>query len=114
MTTEVHADSRNWADLAPDVEVLQGRRAGFVSRAIAFVIDAVIVIGGVPVIMYGIAAVQGLLEFEPRAQPTIPDLSPREIEIIRFMAEGRSNKTIAGWLDMTEASVKVQIRKLIA
>jgi uncharacterized RDD family membrane protein YckC len=74
MTTEVHADSRNWADLAPDVEVLQGRRAGFVSRAIAFVIDAVIVIGGVPVIMYGIAAVQGLLEFEPpNYPPDIPD-----------------------------------------
>jgi two-component system nitrate/nitrite response regulator NarL len=43
----------------------------------------------------------------------MPDLTPREIEIIRFMAEGHSNKTIAGWLSLTEPSVKVQIRKLL-
>lgn len=46
-------------------------------------------------------------------EPTMPDLTPREIEIIRFMAEGHSNKTIAGWLSLTEPSVKVQIRKLL-
>ena len=57
--------------------------------------------------------VHRLLELEPRADASMPDLTPREIEIIRFIAEGRSNKTIAGWLDLTEASVKVQIRRLL-
>jgi two-component system nitrate/nitrite response regulator NarL len=55
--------------------------------------------------------VHRLLEREPTA--SMPDLTPREIEIIRFMAEGHSNKTIAGWLSLTEPSVKVQIRKLL-
>ena len=43
----------------------------------------------------------------------MPDLTPRELKIICFMAEGQSNKTIAGWLNLTEASVKVQIRRLL-
>jgi uncharacterized RDD family membrane protein YckC len=67
-------DQRPRGDFAPDVEVLQGRRAGLVSRAIAFSIDGLIVIGGVPVIMYGIAVVQGLLNFEgPTYPPDLPD-----------------------------------------
>ena len=57
--------------------------------------------------------VHRLLEREPPAEASMPDLTPREIEIIRFMAEGHSNKTIAGWLGLTEASVKVQIRRLL-
>jgi two-component system nitrate/nitrite response regulator NarL len=52
-----------------------------------------------------------LFEGEPPA--SVPDLTPREIEIIRYMAEGHSNKVIAEWLGLTEASVKVQIRRLL-
>jgi two-component system nitrate/nitrite response regulator NarL len=55
--------------------------------------------------------VHRLLEGEPTA--SVPDLTPREIEIIRFVAEGYSNKAIAGWLNVTEPSVKVQIRRLL-
>jgi two-component system nitrate/nitrite response regulator NarL len=57
--------------------------------------------------------VRRLLEREPVTDAPMPDLTPREIDIIRFMADGSSNKTIAGWLNMTEASVKVQIRRLL-
>jgi uncharacterized RDD family membrane protein YckC len=61
-------------DLAPDVDELRGRRAGFVTRAIAYSIDAFIVIAGVPTILYGIAVVQGLLRLEtPTYPPDIPD-----------------------------------------
>jgi two-component system, NarL family, nitrate/nitrite response regulator NarL len=59
----------------------------------------------------GTEYVHRLLEREPVA--SMPNLTPREIEIIRFMAEGHSNKTIAGWLNLTEPSVKVQIRRLL-
>jgi two-component system, NarL family, nitrate/nitrite response regulator NarL len=55
--------------------------------------------------------VHRLLEREPPV--SMPDLTAREIEIIRFVAEGRSNKTIAGWLNLSEPSVKVQIRRLL-
>jgi two-component system nitrate/nitrite response regulator NarL len=57
--------------------------------------------------------VRRLLEREPLIDASMPDLTPRELEIICFMAEGQSNKTIAGWLNLTEASVKVQIRRLL-
>lgn len=57
--------------------------------------------------------VQRLVEREPHVEVPMPDLTPRELEIIRLMAEGRSNRTIAEWLNLTEASVKVRIRRLL-
>lgn len=70
-------------DLAPDVEELQGRRAGFVTRALAYSIDAMIVIIGVPVILYGIAVVQGMLHLEaPQYPPDIPDWLSASISVL--------------------------------
>lgn len=82
--TDAQASSRRLiGDLAPDVEQLQGRRAGFVSRAVAYSIDAVIVIGGVPVIMFGIAVVQGLLRLEaPVYPPDLPDWLTASISVL--------------------------------
>jgi uncharacterized RDD family membrane protein YckC len=71
------------ADLAPDVDQLQGRRAGFVSRAVAYCIDGVIVIIGVPVIMYGISVLQGLVSLEtPQYPPDLPDWLPPLISLL--------------------------------
>jgi len=70
-------------DLAPDIDDLQGRRAGFVTRAIAYSIDALIVIAGVPSILYGIAVVQGLLRLEtPTYPPDIPDWLSGSISLL--------------------------------
>jgi uncharacterized RDD family membrane protein YckC len=55
----------------PDLDELQGRRAGIVSRGIALSIDFLVVLVGYPVIMWGIGIVQGLVRFE---QPSYPDL----------------------------------------
>jgi uncharacterized RDD family membrane protein YckC len=73
--TEVPSGSRRLLkDFAPDVDHMQGRRAGFVTRAVAYSIDGIIVIAGVPAIMYGISAVQGLLRLEsPTYPPDLPD-----------------------------------------
>jgi two-component system nitrate/nitrite response regulator NarL len=43
----------------------------------------------------------------------IPDLTKRELEIIRLVAEGRSNKIIADSLNSTEGAVKAEIRRLL-
>jgi uncharacterized RDD family membrane protein YckC len=70
-------------DLAPDVDELRGRRAGFVTRAIAYSIDAFIVIAGVPTILYGIAVVQGLLRLDtPSYPPDIPDWLSSTISVL--------------------------------
>jgi two-component system, NarL family, nitrate/nitrite response regulator NarL len=50
---------------------------------------------------------------ERHAEAAIPDLTKREFDIIRLVAEGCSNKTIADWLNSTEGAVKVEIRRLL-
>lgn len=51
---------------------------------------------------------------DPRPSATpMPDLTRRQIEIMRFVAAGNSNKTIAEELNLTEPSVKVHIRRLL-
>jgi two-component system, NarL family, nitrate/nitrite response regulator NarL len=57
--------------------------------------------------------VHRLLAHENLGDASLPELTPRELKIIRFMAEGHSNKTIAQRLDLSEASVKAQIRRLL-
>ena len=61
-------------DLAPDVDELRGRRAGVVTRCLAYGVDGLIVIIGVPAILYGIAVVQALFHLQiPSYPPDIPD-----------------------------------------
>jgi uncharacterized RDD family membrane protein YckC len=70
-------------DVAPDVDELQGRRAGFVTRAIAYSIDSVIVILGVPAVLFGLAVVQGMLHLEaPSYPPDIPDWVTATISVL--------------------------------
>jgi two-component system nitrate/nitrite response regulator NarL len=57
--------------------------------------------------------VQRLVEHWQPDDTRMPDLTAREIEIIRLMAAGHSNKAIAEGLNLTEPSVKVQIRRLL-
>lgn len=82
-TASVPEERASLTDLAPDVELLQGRRAGFVTRALAYVIDAAIVVAGVPVMMYGIAVVIGLARLEtPTYPPDIPDWVPAALSAL--------------------------------
>lgn len=47
--------------------------------------------------------------------PPLPDgLTPRESEVLRLIAAGRSNREIAGALFITEATVKTHINNLFA
>lgn len=57
--------------------------------------------------------VQRLLDHPRPSDHPMPDLTRRQIEIIRFVAAGNSNKTIAEELNLTEPSVKVHIRSLL-
>ncbi|WP_334143803.1 RDD family protein [Rhabdothermincola sp.] len=60
-----------------DLDSLQGRRAGFVTRAAAFLIDFLVVVAGYPGIMWGIGVLIGLVRFE---QPQYPEL-PNGLEV---------------------------------
>jgi two-component system, NarL family, response regulator len=45
---------------------------------------------------------------------TAPKLSPREIEVLRLMVVGKSNKEIGSSLDVTEGTVKVHVNHILA
>ena len=48
------------------------------------------------------------------AAPAAPALSPRELEVLRLVAAGRSNPVIAGELFIGEATVKTHLQKVFA
>ena len=43
-----------------------------------------------------------------------PNLTPREIEVLRLMVVGKSNKEIGSSLDVTEGTVKVHVNHILA
>ncbi len=59
-------------DSAPDsLEEVQGRRAGFVTRGIAFVIDFFCVLAAFPLIMWGIGLTVAVLNFRAPEYPQV-------------------------------------------
>ena len=55
------------------------------------------------------AVADRLAEFTPRV-----DLTPREVEVLRFAAKGLRNKDIARVIGRTEATVKVHLKNIMA
>jgi two-component system nitrate/nitrite response regulator NarL len=58
--------------------------------------------------------VRGQSREEPRHPPApLAELTPREQEILRHVAEGRSNKMIARALDITDGTVKLHVKSIL-
>jgi DNA-binding NarL/FixJ family response regulator len=53
-------------------------------------------------------------EPEPADLPELDDLSPREIEVLRLLAAGRSNAQIATELVVSDATVKTHVSNILA
>jgi DNA-binding NarL/FixJ family response regulator len=51
---------------------------------------------------------------EPRPQPLVVPLSDRELEVLRLLADGRSNREIAGTLFLAEGTVKNHVTNVLA
>ncbi len=64
---------KRFDELAPDAHALRGRRAGIVSRGVAYVIDFAVVFAGYPVLVWIYGAVVALLHFETPHYPDLPD-----------------------------------------
>ncbi len=54
---------------------------------------------------------------KPSAKPAtsnlLSDLTPRELEILRHLAEGQSNKEIGRALDITDGTVKLHVKSIL-
>jgi DNA-binding NarL/FixJ family response regulator len=64
------------------------------------------------------AAAHGLTVFDPGvrfgpADEGVPDLTPREIEVLRLLAEGASNKVIARALGISAHTAKFHVASLL-
>jgi DNA-binding NarL/FixJ family response regulator len=46
------------------------------------------------------------------APPELEDLTPREVEVLRLIAEGRSNAEIAAALVLSEATIKTHVNHI--
>jgi len=56
---------------------------------------------------------KGLADFSPRRAGPAPSLTQREIELLRLVAEGMSNKAIAETLSISENTAKYHIRNIL-
>jgi DNA-binding NarL/FixJ family response regulator len=50
----------------------------------------------------------------PSAEPSDTDLTPREAEVLRLIAAGKSNREIARTLFISEATVKTHVNRIFA
>jgi DNA-binding NarL/FixJ family response regulator len=50
----------------------------------------------------------------PRPQPLVVPLSDRELDVLRLLADGRSNREIAGALFLAEGTVKNHVTNVLA
>jgi DNA-binding NarL/FixJ family response regulator len=50
----------------------------------------------------------------PRPQPLVDPLSDRELEVLRLLADGHSNREIAGTLFLAEGTVKNHVTNMLA
>jgi two-component system nitrate/nitrite response regulator NarL len=57
--------------------------------------------------------VQGQPKKDLRPGTLLSDLTPREQEILRHLAEGQSNKGIARTLDITDGTVKLHVKSIL-
>jgi two-component system nitrate/nitrite response regulator NarL len=50
---------------------------------------------------------------KPGSATALSDLTPRELEILRHLAEGQSNKGIARALEITDGTVKLHVKSIL-
>ena len=63
--------------------------------------------------MVGEAAAAALVNNEAAVNAVLQTLSPREVAVLDWLRQGKSNKQIARELAMSEATVKVHVRHIM-
>ena len=82
--------------------------------------DAVLVKGATGVIGKStepeamVAAIRAALNHGPEPAPARPALSPRQETVLRLIAQGLTNKQIAGRLTISPATVKIHVAAILA
>jgi DNA-binding NarL/FixJ family response regulator len=61
-----------------------------------------------------LARLAALPDSDPRPQPLVVPLSDRELDVVRLLAQGRSNREIAATLFLAEGTVKNHVTSVLA
>ncbi len=73
--------------------------------------------GDTPPVRIFAALIAMLEDFEVRDRPgdveIVEELTPREIEVLQLISGGYSNREIAGYLDITERTVKYHVSEIL-
>ncbi len=70
------------------------------------------IIAAIHGVLNGQHVMSGEIEHTLKTQRKIPEMSPRQIEILSLIAKGFSNKGIAGILNVSHETVKDHIKKI--
>src|SRR4051794_18151017 len=77
-----HSLRKRFQQLAPEAIALRGRRSGFVSRGIAWVVDWALIFAGYPLLVWIYGAIVALLHFTTPTYPDLPDWAEIAIPLV--------------------------------
>ena len=60
------------------------------------------------------AAAQALSQTTQQEPPLGQDLTPREIDVLRLLVQGKTNKEIAGKLDISQATARLHVSNILS
>ena len=94
--------------------IVRAGLAAAISESGRFEVVGTTNLAGAEALAASTAASAILMEADPDAKPPATPLTPRELEVLRLMADGASNKIIAHKLGISDHTVKFHVTSILS